>query len=393
MQKLEIIKNRNDNIEILRAVAILLVLSIHMGLVLPFPSSLYTRLIQIFDGSVGVDLFFVISGYVITRSLVYASKNSSGNKISVVSAFWLKRIFRLLPTSILWLFIIIFYMWAVGLLCEGNDFRIEKLIPIFAACANVFNVYNAYCVANPGDSFWCNAYLFYGHYWSLSLEQQFYIVFPMVFSLFSKRFLRVLMIAVIALSLFWSRPYWSYGWFLRIDGFCWGILLGLIPIMTLRIPLVDKLLKNNLIIQTLSVGLIVSLPFLSRHLQGFGASATMYGIGVLAMISAILVFLAVRYENSLGTQPHFKKLMLYIGSRSYSIYIIHLIMFEIIKHFWAIGFGEMKFTPVEMQLTNIGIVILALTITFVLSEMNYQFVEQHFRVKGKHLAQTILSRG
>lgn len=72
------IDQKNENIVILLAVAILLVIIAHLQFALAFPSSAYSRLTAVFDVSIGVDLFFVVSGFVI-RSLSdsFSSINAS----------------------------------------------------------------------------------------------------------------------------------------------------------------------------------------------------------------------------------------------------------------------------------------------------------------------------
>lgn len=392
MQDAQIIENKNENIEILRAVAILLVLLVHLRAVLAFESSLYSRLTTYFDGNTGVDLFFVISGFVITRSLSHSFSSDHAPRMSIVVAFWIKRLFRLLPAASFWLLVVVLYLLAIGELWDGHQFHLRILIPVAASYANVLNLYSAYCVANPADTLLCKVPYFYGHYWSLSLEEQFYLVFPFIFIFLRKRVLICLMAILIAVQFFWVRPYWTYAWFFRPDGFCWGILLALLPVTRKNIPVVGRFLKNKMAVLMLSFLLIFLLPFSSTCVQGFGSHAKTYGIALLAAISAAMVFLAVRNEACFGTWLPYRRLMLYIGSRSYSIYITHLIVFTMARHSWSVIFGDAAFSGVEKKLANMAIVILSLVTIMILSEITYRTIELRFRLKGKELAKQYLSR-
>lgn len=388
----ELIDNKNENIEILRAMAILLVIFVHIRVILIFPSSLYSRLTGIFDGNSGVDLFFAISGFVITKSLYRSFSTNGAGRLSLVFAFWIKRIFRLLPAALVGLMMVIIYLLVIGGLWDGQAFHWRNLIPIGAAFANVLNFYSAYCAANPSDMTWCNIYYFCGHYWSLSFEQQFYLVLPPLLLLFKKRVFIGLLVILIVAQFFWLRPYWSYGWFFRIDGFCWGALLAHFPLGGGHIPVADRILKNRTAGTVLSYGLIVLLPFLSCRLQGFGASATTYGVSTLALIAGVLIVLAVRYPENFGTWMPYRRIMLYIGSRSYSLYVTHLITNEIVRHIWMAFIGDKGFSEPEKKFVNMVIVIMALVFAVISAELLYRLIEVNFRFKGKELAKVFLTR-
>ena len=172
--------NKNDDIEILRAVAILFTLILHVKIILPSSYDHFGWFFRTTDLSIGVDLFFVISGYVITNSLKSSVKPGSHSRATLILSFWIKRIYRLLPAAWLWVIVaIVFYMTTSQL-----D---DHLIQLIAAALNVMNLYTAYCFSNPSETFFCadvsymNVFHMNSHYWSLSLEEQFYLIFPLLF--------------------------------------------------------------------------------------------------------------------------------------------------------------------------------------------------------------------
>lgn len=384
--------DRNENIEILRALAIVFVMVVHLGAVMVFPSASYTRLVSLFDFSIGVDLFFVISGYVITGSFLKSRAKTQADALSLAVSFWIKRIFRLLPAAITGLLLLVlFLILKMATFGAAADFR--EFFPVGIAMANIANLYSAYCAVHTAENYWCMipSYCYIGHYWSLSLEQQFYVIAPLALLFIKKRFLVAALLVVIALSFFWLRPYWSYGWFLRMDGFCWGMLLALVPFHQFSVGGLDRLLNRKYFARGVTILLLAALPFVSSRLQGFGSAAAMSGVSVVAAISAALVFLAIRYNRGFPDSLALRRILLYVGSRSYALYIFHLMVFHMTAKAWQYLFSAMRFTPAGERMINGLMIVLSVAATAVLSELVYRYVEHTYRVKGRHLAQRFIA--
>ena len=147
---------RRGDIQGLRAVAVLLVVLFHAGLPVP-------------GGFVGVDVFFVISGYVITRLL--CKQLASTDRIDL-RAFYLRRIRRILPA----LAVLLVFTLLAGILL--SPIGGQKVTAYTGASASMFSA-NLYLIRNTAGYFdvrsSVNALL---HTWSLSVEEQFYLVFP-----------------------------------------------------------------------------------------------------------------------------------------------------------------------------------------------------------------------
>jgi peptidoglycan/LPS O-acetylase OafA/YrhL len=135
----------------MRALAVLLVAGVHT----------HPRLIP--SGAVGVDVFFVLSGFLITTLLV-AELDANG-RISI-GRFYARRALRLLPA----LFTLLLVVTAWALLIASPDTRHRALQEVLAAASYTRNL--TWWAHVPGPLL--------GHTWSLALEEQFYLVWPLV---------------------------------------------------------------------------------------------------------------------------------------------------------------------------------------------------------------------
>lgn len=130
-------------------------------------------------GYVGVDIFFVISGYVISQSL---ANDSNDTLFRYLSAFYRRRMTRLLPALIACLIVTSLVSSAFipnGWLSEHNDGT-----ALFAA----FGLSNLYLVSNTDGYFSSRAeFNPFIHTWSLAVEEQFYLIFPIIFFFWVKK--------------------------------------------------------------------------------------------------------------------------------------------------------------------------------------------------------------
>ena len=377
--------NKNDDIEILRAVAILFTLILHLKLIQPSSYDHFGWFFGNFDLSIGVDLFFVISGYVIANSLKASVKPGSHSRATLILSFWIKRIYRLLPAAWLWLLVaVVFYIGTSQL-----DEHIKQLI---AAALNVMNLYTAYCVNNPSETFFCAETVHMNsHYWSLSLEEQFYLLFPLLFFFLNRKLFLLLLMTAILLQLFWQRPFFTFGWFLKTDGLCWGVLLSFLSSSAIYKRPGNWLQKNRRSALLFFFVLVGLLPVVSANTQGLGNAAKPYGVGLIAFLSAILVWIASYNHNLFGNSIRYKKVMLYLGSRSYALYLSHLVIFMILDNSRVRLIPQFE-SPLQEHLVVALIVCIAISLSLLASELTYRYVELPFRNRGRGISRTVLAK-
>ena len=296
------------DIEGLRAVAILLVVIYHAGV--PFVSG----------GYIGVDVFFVLSGYLITGLLV--NELDATGRIDF-ARFYARRARRLLPAAAL---VIVVTLLAANLVYSPQGLRAA------ATAAVTMSVYlsNVWFARDSTDYLADNAAPnVFLHSWSLSVEEQFYLVWP-IFMLLAFRWVRggdsryrlMLAMAGLALVSFFGcvwltsvlQPWAFFGSPLRAWEFAIGGMAVLVPAQAIcrwRISPVALQISGLLIVLACGLGFDHDTRFP-------GAIAA---VPVLGTAIALLGFTAA--PASIGQRLLGSGLMQWIGHRSYSWYLWH----------------------------------------------------------------------
>ncbi|MBA2249854.1 MAG: acyltransferase, partial [Chitinophagaceae bacterium] len=150
----------------IRAVSILMVVCLHAGLtdLLPATSFVQNRLFLLVSGNAGVDMFFCLSGFLITRILLQEKDKSHTIHFR---KFYARRFLRLLPPLIIF-YIIILLLIALG---YTDSTYTGLLVSFFYLYNYIPNVYYSSIL---------------GHTWSLGVEEQFYLIWPIIISIFNR---------------------------------------------------------------------------------------------------------------------------------------------------------------------------------------------------------------
>jgi len=294
-------ENRDARLDELRGLAMSAVLASHVALVFANDIALAQVLLVPALG-VGVDLFFVISGYLIVdraaRSVARARSFWRG-----AAAFWASRVIRIGAPA--WVTIGALYLaWRLGGL---HGLRFEDLI---AAAAFLDNLYWAPCFAGSDG---CGDPLLSSHFWSLSLEMQFYALAPFIATL-GRRGLWIIVASTLTAGALLSRPWGGFWWALRPDALLVGVLIGLET--RRRAEWLNIIPKIGLRLATywLLVAAVLA-PVLSIVAAGAGLTA-------VAVIFGMVV--AGRDRDTGARVPFGAKLLRWMGERSFSLYLVHL---------------------------------------------------------------------
>jgi peptidoglycan/LPS O-acetylase OafA/YrhL len=342
------VKYRPD-IDGLRAIAILAVVLFHLN----------PKLVP--GGYVGVDVFFVIPGYLIT-SIIY--REICTGEFSL-SRFYERRIRRLFPALLVVVTVSFVVAW-IGLL--PADFR--KLSEALAATslfiANLYFWKNTDYFSDPADS------LPLLHTWSLAVEEQFYIFFPLVLILILRHkpgWLTGSLLALLLISLGWSEyalidrpesvfylPYYR-AWELLAGAM---LAIGAVPSPT------SRRIRDMLAISGLA--LIAAGLFLydkGTHFPGVAALPPVLG-------AALVIHAGTHARSRVGQWLSWKPLV-FIGLISYSLYLWHWPLFIFVRYFMPHAQSSL--------LIDAGLLVAALA----LATLSWRFVERPFRHSSDHL--------
>jgi peptidoglycan/LPS O-acetylase OafA/YrhL len=258
-------------------------------------------------GSNGVSLFFALSGFLICTRLL--REEETFGSISLRS-FYTRRLFRIQPAALV-------YLLTVALL-GAFGFIAWYGLGIAGALLMVRNVWPP--STHPG--FWQTV-----HFWSLSVEEQFYLLLPGFLVLFRRRRLAILSLVVIALE-FWhivvrqhpSLAEFGFLIFLRTDLVLNGILLGSVFALALRKDTLCFWAKRLLHPWVAFLYVAIIVIFLGHHtaLAGFAPFTTLYPIVIISTV--------LHPESIFGKFLELPALR-FVGRISYSLYLWQQLFF------------------------------------------------------------------
>ncbi|SRR6056297_2333641 len=325
----------------LRAVSIILVFLSHAGLSPLIP------------GGFGVTVFFFLSGFLIT-TLMIREYNRSG-KLDF-GAFYLRRVLRLGPS--LFLTILLAIILFIGGISPGN-LSIEVLFSQF------FFIYNYYSLLPSADE----GVRGLGILWSLSVEEHFYMIWPLIFLLIARGRINFTHLVFLLTSILLWRVYRFYVWGdnewtiyistdTRFDSLLYGCLLALI-IARGRLPI---WLANN---GVLLFFVIASLSLLAAtFLWQDPAFRSTFRYSVQGVALMPIFYYAVKRSDYWLFRILNSSVMRLIGVYSYTLYLVH---FVILYALWEAGWPDTG--PNET-------IVVAAIISLSWAALVYRFIEQ-----------------
>ncbi|MTV20974.1 acyltransferase family protein [Staphylococcus delphini] len=321
-------------------------------------------------GFLGVDTFFVISGYLITSLLLTEYHNTGEIELT---SFWLRRVKRLIP-AVLFLVMGVLVLTLIFMPTEIQKVRADSI-------AAIFYVSNWWYIMQNVDYFEQFAVQPLKHLWSLAIEEQFYLVFPIVLlSLLSfiRRlktirilFLILLVISMITMMVLYvpnenvARVY--FGTDTRIQTLLMGVLLALVwPPFQLKAKVNRKM---RMMIDTAGV---VGLAILFICFKFVSETNSILYYGGFFLISAVTLLVIASSVHPSGYFAKFlgNKVFTFIGSRSYSLYLWHYPIIVLIHHQFVQG----QIPPL--------VYVVEILLMVLMAEFSYKFIEQPFRKEG-----------
>ena len=335
------IKTRRTDIDTLRGISVISVVIFHIN------NSLFP------NGYLGVDLFFVISGYVIAKSIISNLKNGNFSFYK----FYLKRIRRILPALLIVLSTSLIIAVIILLTADLKRFT-ESLIASLGFASNFY--------------FWLTGGYFSTndqlkpilHLWSLSVEEQFYFFFP-IFLFFLYKFfnqLKYYLIGIVLVSIIsfilniYFLSHSDLVFFLspaRIWQFGIGAALAISPNLKINNLWADS-------IYLIFAFFLIIYNFFS--IVDYLPDATLMCVGL-----GLILFKKINEKNYLYNFFKIKPLI-FIGLISYSLYLWHWPIISFLKYIYIEGIPY-------------HVIFFSLVIIFILSILSWKFIEQPFLYK------------
>lgn len=352
-------------------------------------------------GFIGVEVFFVISGYLITLLLI--SEHEKNGRVDM-RQFWIRRMRRLLPA----LFVMLAALIVWTSLFERD--ALGKLRgDVIGGLAYVSNWYQIFTGAGYSAS---NDFAPLRHLWSLAVEEQFYFIWPLVMAALLRKGSRnvadlsrylfggAVVVSIVVALLYHPGPiaplgtnqgvistetpeaYWSIGGRLiskgdalylstlsRSTGLLLGAAFAMIwrPVAVMRGPMRRK---GRLLDLFALVGFLV-LALISVRVGFIGddnvADAWLFRGGLfIAGIATLMMIMAVTHSGALTSRALSGPVTLWIGTRSYGLYLYHWPIFQIVRNTAGTKLRFHEF-------------VLCMVAAVIITELSYRHVETPIR--------------
>lgn len=330
-------------IDVLRGIAVLMVISFH-GLAYRAPdvrwgSRVANGLYQVTGwGWLGVNLFFVLSGFLITGIL-----DDTVDRSDYYRGFYIRRALRILPA----------YLAVLLLAWTAKVITLNYLVICLLFLANM-----------PGV-FLHHGYMLYGPLWSLAVEEQFYLVWPALYRQLGRRGMLIAALSLLLICpllralafahLLHTGDVLSKTWMIA-DNLAVGAVLAIL----LRWPglLFRKIVNLGWLLFTVGV-LGLTMLFVSGQMAPQGILRNSVGLSCFQFVFAAAVVAMVTVFRA-RLLPRWMKVFVFFGDISYGLYLIHLLLFHLFDSTFGVRFSlDRNLLLVRFLLVNGAAIVIA----------------------------------
>ncbi len=297
-------------------------------------------------GQHGVSLFFVLSGFVITRILI-----NNRDEPDYFKSFYRRRILRILPLYYLYLFFV-FFLLPVILDSDFVDFELQ--LPYYLYAQNIVDLLGI-DAAGPG------------HYWSLAVEEHFYLIWPLVIFLTRPQHLwkvigvSVILIFILRYFMLSEGLEINHFTFTRIDQLLFGTGLALLEFNGF---LKKKKASFYFIVAGLSIIPIAAFTYYLQKHFFFTKEMLKSSLQALFFFSIIGYLIASNVQNSVNRILS-SRVLQYLGKISYGLYVWHVAVLFILLEYVITG-------------SLILDLLLLIVISIMMAHISYKYFESYF---------------
>ncbi len=350
------------DIQALRAIAITLVFLQHFTQwILGWPP--FVALTANLGLWAGVDLFFAISGYLIVTKLLSTPAGVPGRV--AFGDFWSRRFWRLMPAALFWCLAASIVLLAVPGIRGASPLQV-----LASGAVGLFGISNLYWSACDADMLWhsvcASSYGVHTINWSLSLEEQFYLIASvLILTRRTRLFLVLLWLACFA-DLFTQWDGWAFGWSLRPYSLAAGATLALLfkhypGFQSIRVARSDRL--------ALFAFFLISIPAL-------GALYRPEPTLLIGIVTGLTVWLATM--DGCISKGLLGRILVWIGERSYSLYLCHYTILIVMRFLFSNLFPGINFQDATV---TFGLLFLCYALSLFVSNISFKYIENRFRFR------------
>jgi len=364
-----------------RGLAILMVMLLHFVGAAPPGDRIEGAIVGVTNyGSYGVELFFVLSGFLIT-GILYDARNEP----YYFRNFYMRRVLRIFPLYYGVLALVFFVAPLIPLLRGPTlDYLVERQAWAWLYAVNIY-------IAKHGE--WSFSYL--DHFWSLAIEEHFYLFWPFVVFALARR-PRALIAASLAIALcamltrltgsLMGLSWWTTYTLtpFRLD----GLALGGFIAVTARQPGGLERLAQALPLAAAVIGGLLAVTFVWTRLvsrEGLELILPVRAALILLLLACLLVWALIAPERSSTSRFFRSRSMVFLGTYSYGLYVYH----HFISYYLAANRTDLELTrwlgshlaAVALQAT------LGVSASLALAYVSYELFEKRF-LRMKRLFET-----
>src|SRR3990167_4251330 len=315
--------SRNQKIDFLRGIAIIAVLILHFNLSYHIGESALNKIFSVdfiktiaSNGNYGVTMFFVISGFLITSTSL--ERYGSLGKIDIIG-FYIFRFSRIMPCLVLVLTLIVAFSFAQITIFKNDP----NTTTLFLAVLSVLTFWHNFLMEKIGYFNYC-----LNIFWSLSVEEIFYIAFPLLCLSFKKTKLIIPFLATLIIISPIYRSFHTdneivalYGYLSCFDAIAIGCCSAFIARKIQLVGLLESSIRYSAWL------LIITVYLYSGVMEN-----VVIGVSLIALGTAILLITTSQKKLASGnSNKTLDSVVCWFGKNSYELYLFHIIVLALMK--------------------------------------------------------------
>lgn len=364
---------KNYEIEALRAIAVFLPVMGHLGNLLFWYPEIGNWSYGLWAG---VDIFFCISGFVIANAFYKtfysaARLEDKSTFVKEMVSFYIRRAYRIFPSAMLWLMIV--SVLSVTFNQTGIFGSLKaNIFDGLSVAMFISNIHFASCYASTLGNKLCGSN---GIYWSISLEEQFYFLFPFLFFL-KLRWILWLGAAVLLGTglMYFNTSSFLHVLYTRMDGILLGVCLAIFKNSKAYTLIEPKFLATSALKYFTAIALIGAILVTPSN-----GGVIPFVFTMVTLLCTITVWLGSYQGGYLFPEGKIRSILAYVGARSFAIYLVHNPSFWLTREIWS------RIEGVGFEFNshyNIRFCVTAIILIAVFAELNYRLIETPLRKRG-----------